>query len=151
MFRFRLVEWPDRDALWDWYCEPLRQIAFGTKCSITYDRHCSWLRKVMKDQDSFLTIGLLDNLRICAVRFDQGSETDHEVSVYLKPNYCGRGYLPEILQESAKYLSEMKPVRKLRATLNRRNPAVVQGFLTAGYSIEQSGPDEVQVGRVVEP
>jgi len=149
MITFRLVEWLDRDVLWDWYCEPLRHIAFGASRSITYERHCAWLRKAMKDQNKLLMIGLLDNLRISVVRFDQVSEAEYEVTVYLKPTYCGREYLPCVLQAAADYLQQLKPVRKLRATLGRENQALVRNFLAAGYVIEQTGSKDVRMGRVV--
>lgn len=147
-FSFRNVEWTDRDVLWDWWLEPLRRIAVNEENSITYEQHCVWLRKLIKDQKRTMFIGLLDNLRIGLVRFDNISEMEYEITAYLKPAYCGREFLPEFLRESGEHFCRLKALSKFQVVLDQINGEIVRIFLSAGYSVNQSS-EESTSGKIL--
>ena len=128
----------DRMALWSWYHDPLRD-SFNkkTRPASTFAQHRAWFANVSKGPGSIICVGLLDILRIGAVRFDRLTDDgEFEARLCLKPAYCGQTYAPKLLKAAATYLRrEKSPVTKVSLSIQKINPASRAVFLREGFVI----------------
>lgn len=125
----------DRNVLWEWYNEPLRQIAFSKNQHISYDRHRAWFENSMADEKWILCVCVEDTLRIGGVRYDQITDMEYEIHFYLKPAYCGKGYGVRILKVAVDYLRRSRGFKKLFAVVKKQGPASQDIFKKAGFNL----------------
>lgn len=125
----------DRKVLWEWYNEPLRQIAFSKNQDISYDRHLAWFENIKADDKRIICVCIEDTLRIGGVRYDRINDMEYEILFYLKPTYCGKGYGVGILKAAIDYLRRSRGFKKLFAMVKKQGTASQNIFKKAGFNL----------------
>lgn len=133
MIKVRPAAWADRDVFWDWYTEPIRHLIFGTQPVATIEAHHASLRELLRDDAVVLFIAMVDNLRVGIGRADCTAAGEYDISLYLKPAYCGRGYMAEFVRAATAYLESSKQARRLSMTASAQYPEVIRMFVESGY------------------
>jgi len=128
----------DVGVMWDWYHEPLRTILFP-KSRVTEKARCSeWFKNELENPDTVFLIGLIDIVRIGAVRFRSRGDRRYEAFVHLKPAYSRQGLLPELLKASVEKLAETKQPKEVYLSVPAVNPASRAVFEKSGLELSQS-------------
>jgi len=132
MVVIRELEKADRKALFEWRQDQLLYTDKKAPLAVAYKAHCTWFDHVQNDPNQCLYVGLIDTLRIGVVRFVKRSSRVYEVFVFLKPAYCGKGHLENLLGKSLTVLQEQKDVQEvyLRSPVG---PAIGQLLSSVGF------------------
>lgn len=126
----------DCDALHAWRnAEAVRRVS-GDSAAIALDAHRAWFAKVLSDQKRLLLIGEIDGRAAGVLRYDR-CEAQATVSVYLTPDFLGKGIGPALLAQGSTWVAREWPgVATIEALIRPDNQASSAAFASAGYRHE---------------
>ena len=138
----RLATPEDRAALWDWYRQEFRYTMLKRRPLIAERRaHDRWFADLQASSNTVLAIGVVDIIRVGAVRFERLGDYEFEASLVLKAAHWGRGYAPLMVREGATLLPAWRSVVVQSRVPNRQlmNQFLASGFSALGASSESPG------------
>ena len=106
--------------------------------SVTWEEHCKWFRSVLSRDDTLLFIVSLKGIPIGQVRFDREDDRRFEVSIYLLPQYTGKGLGVLALKTACRLAFRRVNVHEIRATIRADNALSISAFKKAGFSQSES-------------
>ena len=115
---------------------------------VEWEEHQQWFREVLAGGHA-LHIILCDGQPAGQVRFDRKDSDTAEVSIYLLPEYTGRGIGVTALTRACQQAFSTLAVMRIEARIRTDNPRSVAAFRKAGFT-EQKGaplPDEIDLNR----
>jgi UDP-2,4-diacetamido-2,4,6-trideoxy-beta-L-altropyranose hydrolase len=125
----------DSEKLLEWRNHPKVRQSSRTTTVITRETHVTWLEGVLRDANRPLLVGGCAEGEVGVVRFDI-VQAEAEVSIYLAPEFHGRGMGAALLGAAERWLRQERPeVRRLRAVVLGDNRASHRLFVAGGYSI----------------
>lgn len=103
---------------------------------MTLEAHLSWFRRVLINPAQILLIGeTADHQPIGVLRYDLTPEGLAEVSIYVVPDQCGKGYGGALLLAGERWLREAHPdVIAVEASVLSENIGSRKAFEKSGYS-----------------
>jgi UDP-2,4-diacetamido-2,4,6-trideoxy-beta-L-altropyranose hydrolase len=126
----------DSTKLLDWRNHPKVRQSSRTTEVIARETHEAWLEGVLRNADRPLLLGSCAEGDVGVVRFDIAA-AEAEVSIYLAPEFHGRGLGGALLGAAERWLRRERPdVRRLRAVVLGDNRASHRLFVAAGYSTQ---------------
>lgn len=123
----------DRIAFWEWRNDGITKKVFNVNGAPYKDRHNVWLERKMQDKGQMLCVGSVSAVRIGCVWFGQHADLEYEVSIYIRPPYCGKGYAAPMLKESISYLGNNRNVKKLFADVRKINASSGRIYEETGF------------------
>ena len=131
----------DRAALWEWYQEPLRYSFLKTSPHTSKEKHAEWCTRTLSNPEKTqIFIGLIDIIRIGAIRFDRTQGDEFQASFMLRAPYLGKGVAPQFLREGISFLRKKFPTAKVRAVLRVSTPVSKELFTREGF-VTADGPN----------
>lgn len=130
----RLATLDDAQMIYEWRTAPEVIGASRTTAPFTFDDHCVWLERVLRDPQRLLLIGRHEGTDIGVVRFDIDADRA-EVSIFLAPFAMGAGLGSAMLAAGEARLRHEHPaVVRVDAWVNADNLRSFQLFQSLGYS-----------------
>ena len=144
--KIRIAIPEDRAAIRAWYLDPLRR-AYRKDLPTppTQEQHWEWFSSFSADGSRLLYIGLVDILRIGAVRFDEISSGEYLARVMLKPSYCGKGMTVPFLQAAIASLRSHRQVARVLLRSPRFHPVALHTFREAGFEVRDDTTEGSEV------
>lgn len=131
----RKAEPADCKMLFDWRNAPeIRQTALNPE-PLVFTDHEAWYHRSLNMPDRHLLIGLLDEKPFGVLRYDLDQKLKTaEISIYLAPDYLGKGLGKPLLQAGEAWLKASEPqIAALEATVLSTNPRSLRLFQSDGY------------------
>jgi hypothetical protein len=132
----------DRRTVWDWRNNFVCQDLYKPNGNVTFDQFAIWYDRALKSTRQTLLVGHVHSLRMALVWCQEQAGNEWAIDVFLKPGFCGKGVLSNVLAEVAVYLRNKHNAALLKACIPHINPA-------AAYAFEQCGFECQTIGRTV--
>jgi RimJ/RimL family protein N-acetyltransferase/ubiquinone/menaquinone biosynthesis C-methylase UbiE len=132
--KLRAIEEQDMPLLFEW--RNLDQIVAmsSTQRAVTWEEHTAWFSRIFNDKNCIVYIVEQDNKPIGQIRFDLDGKNQAVVSIYLLPEYCGRGLGTSTLRSACGKLQERHPgLHAVQAKIRADNPRSMRSFEKAGF------------------
>jgi len=135
----------DRAALLSWYQDPIRQVIHRKNPIVTKEQHAKWFDSSTKSRNTLLCIGLVDIIRIGAIRFDTTDGLQFKAGLMIRPHYMGQGLSATLLLQGAKMLLQKFHKAKVTMTLPSAPRVTKDIFADPALSISEVGDGTVIV------
>ena len=135
----------DCQHLYDWRNHPdVRASAFSTD-EITWAQHQNWFEQSLCNPHRILLIGERHGVAVGVLRYDLSVNGNHaEVSIYLSPDYFGKGLGTHLLQQGTLWMQQhFAHVDTLVAEIKLTNTTSQRAFEKAQYKHEATQPDRL--------
>ena len=129
----------DSEMIFSWRnAESIRKFSSSSE-KIHYTSHQIWFEKSLKNQDRIILIGSLNKTPFGVVRYDINSvENFAEISIFLAPDFLGKGLGPFLLQKADNWLqTKRKKLTEIHAIVLAENKASHNMFIREGYTHTQ--------------
>jgi perosamine synthetase len=100
---------------------------------VGWEEHEAWFHQIVEGRDHLLLIVLLDEKPIGQVRFDRAGDHSCKVSLYLLPEYTGRGLGVVALKHGCWKAFFWMPIEEVTARIREDNQRSVSAFRKAGF------------------
>ncbi|KGG12093.1 MULTISPECIES: GNAT family N-acetyltransferase [Prochlorococcus] len=123
-------------VIWQWRNDPLTRRMFISEDEISWEEHMIWYEKLIEDNSRKLYVGILKDLPIGVVRFDNCFMTNKsfDISINISPSNRGQGIGKALLGKSIKIFSqEVKSCRLIRAEIKNHNLSSIRIFTSCGF------------------
>ncbi|MFN8370972.1 MAG: GNAT family N-acetyltransferase [Bacteriovoracaceae bacterium] len=108
MIEIRKATLNDCKMIFDWRNHPtIRKISLNSD-ELNYDDHVKWFEKVVISNRQLLLVASLNNTPCGVVRFDCEKSTA-QISIYLSPDFIGKGIGTSVLAKSETWLKLNQP------------------------------------------
>jgi perosamine synthetase len=135
LLTLRMATMDDAKMVFSWRNMP-EIIAMGTtRRPVQWDEHLSWFQKVVRGDQHLFFIVLLGQQAIGQVRLDRVDERSCEVSIYLLPEFTGRGLGVLALKHACWESFATMKVKELLAHIREDNQRSVTAFQRAGFKL----------------
>lgn len=101
---------------------------------VSWSEHERWFNESLIRDDRKVFIIERDETAIGQVRFDRTQESDCVISVYLAPEFTGRGWGVEAIEQACAVIFELWPVEAVLACVRADNRAAHSAFQKAGFA-----------------
>lgn len=127
----------DRAALYSWYTQPERWSFLKRQPRVQPEQNREWFDSLLHENKAdFLCIGLIDIIRIGAIRFNQQTNEEFSAYIVLRPPYLGFGLAPKFLRAGSRFLHETFPGVIVRCRIPLPGPGVPRENTLALYNNE---------------
>ncbi len=131
----------DAEMIFNWRNLPNIIDLSTKKTMVTWEEHYSWLSKCLSTPDNSRVYILCydkDDIGIC--RFDSTSASDAEISVYLIPEYWGKGLgVPAIINACKQVFCDWPHITFIYANVLLSNTRGYKAFIDSNFLPSQSG------------
>jgi UDP-2,4-diacetamido-2,4,6-trideoxy-beta-L-altropyranose hydrolase len=120
------------ELIYNWQCHPQTR-RFSNNSEIPgWEEHNQWMKKKLSSKcDYFYLAVLKDSKRYCgALRLDWETTDTYVISIFLNPDFYGRGFGSDILSA----VDEVHPDINIKAVVLKENAASRKLFDKVGYS-----------------
>ena len=122
----------DEADVFIWRNNPITRSMFFDEREVGRSIHNKWFTHVMQSKHQKLFIGVIEDCKIGAVRFDVDENTKKvEISINLNPDFRGKGLSKLLLASSILSFSPCAPVNFL-ANIKPKNELSVKIFSASG-------------------
>jgi UDP-2,4-diacetamido-2,4,6-trideoxy-beta-L-altropyranose hydrolase len=131
----RFVTMADCEDIYSWRnSEAVREASIQSN-EISYEEHSAWFARTLQRNDIFFLIAEIeDKASLGTLRFDV-KDNIAEISIYLTPQYIGKGYGLALLQEGEHWLKSNHPkITTIEAKILAKNKRSLKTFLNAGFN-----------------
>ncbi|MGE3319776.1 MAG: N-acetyltransferase family protein [Candidatus Berkiella sp.] len=134
IIRLRKAKLSDCDNVLSWRNHSAVREGSIHSSIITKEEHTAWFERMLRSEDThFLIAEVNDSDPLGTLRFDINKEKA-EISIYLTPNYIGKGYGLALLEEGEQWLRRHHPPAKIiEARILASNQRSQKTFKNAGY------------------
>lgn len=105
-----------------------------TQRPVDWDEHRTWFQEVVTGDNHLLLVVLLAGKPIGQVRFDRLKDHSCEVSVFLSPEFTGRGLGVLALKHACWEAFAKMDIEEVVATIRRGNRRSISAFKKAGFN-----------------
>jgi len=125
----------DVDKVFDWQCAPQTRRFALNKAIPCLTEHQTWMaRKLASDSDYFYMIKLIPlkcnvAVSVGVVRLDMTKENTYTISIFIAPEYYGKGFAKSALGQ----VDKLHPTAVINAVVLKENTASQALFSSAGY------------------
>ncbi|MFN8391628.1 MAG: GNAT family N-acetyltransferase [Bdellovibrionota bacterium] len=145
----RLATADDRTALWEWYRDPVRYSFFKTQPAVTKDQSRTWFNQFLtSNQRTRLYVVLVDIIRIGFVRLELVRPDEFEATIFIRPPYLGKGFVPRALISATSELRKHRPGARVFANVRRSTPQAEQLFASDEFFTEPHGDSAFRVNVI---
>jgi spore coat polysaccharide biosynthesis predicted glycosyltransferase SpsG/L-amino acid N-acyltransferase YncA len=126
----------DIKMVYDWRNhEETRRYSFKSD-TINFHNHIEWFKQTLLGQKSKLLIAETEGSAFAVVRFDYEGEKA-VISIYLSPNYIGRGLGSVLIRQSVTWFRRHhSDIAYLQAVIKEDNVRSIRAFTSAGFQKE---------------
>lgn len=104
------------------------------KKKISQREHLIWFKKMCSSNNNLLCIAQYAGVDMGVIIFRINHKKKAEISIYLAPDYIGKGYGEKVLREGINFFKEKFPnVRNITATVLEGNIASIKMFEKYGF------------------
>ena len=134
MLEMRPAQMSDMQRVFEWRNMPELYSVGTTPRPVAQEEHERWFRQIVSSSNHLMWI-LEPNAG--TVRFDRNSDGSCHITIYLLPEFRGRGHGPEIIRTAAEEAFRMwKELGCIRARILPENTRSLHAFVKAGFSLE---------------
>ena len=137
--KLRPATFEDAKRLFVWRNLPEIVAQGKSRSTVGWEEHQRWLAEVLTSENHLLCIALLEGDPVGQIRFDRVEELWADASIYLHPDYTGRGLGPEVLSLGCLRATEVWPEVSIRAVIRARNRRSISTFIKAGFVAVEIG------------
>jgi hypothetical protein len=128
----------DRAAIASWYEDKVRHSFHRKPLVVSKDQHRQWFETWMDQKgDKLLGIGLVDIIRVAAIRFDRADVSEFNANVLIRSPYLGKNLSAKLLQQGHAFLLERHPKANVTARLPYINESSRNVFVEAGLVVSE--------------
>lgn len=135
----RPATFEDATRLFVWRNLPEIVVQGKSRSTVSWEEHQSWLADVLQSENHLLCIALLESDPVGQIRFHRLDEHWADASIYLHPDYTGRGLGPEVLRLGCQRAAERWPEVSLRAVVRADNRRSISTFIKSGFKPLEKG------------
>lgn len=128
----------DCDKVFNWRNHPsIRRFSLDPN-ELDYASHKQWFHQVLRDESHILLIAVQDGEDVGVIRFDLDAEKEcTNLNIYVRPDKQNQGIGTKMMEAGEIWLRRNKPfIKKIIATVSRKNLASLKLFQKAGFSSE---------------
>jgi len=129
----------DRRTIWDWRNHFVSRDLYEPDQDITYGQYQDWFDGTLKDGAQTLMIGQIQSFRMALIWCRQPIPDEWTIQLFLKPGYCGRKVLSDVIAHTVEHLRIGHEARKLTARIPNINPAAAYAFEQCGFLCDVLG------------
>lgn len=123
----------DRRLLFEWRNRP-EIVALGSlQKSVSWEEHSCWFDATLRGDNRTLYVVEEDGRPIGQVRFDWNANREGEVSIYVLPEFTGRGVGVSALAEGCRLAFASGRASRLTAHIRKENPRSLHAFSKVGF------------------
>jgi len=135
----RKAENSDLKDIFNWRNDKLTISMFKNNNIVSWNEHCLWFEKKIKDKNCLLLIGEKTNIKLGVIRFD--ILRDHsEISINLNPISRGKKYSKTFLTMGCNYYFGLFNIRII-SEIKKVNFSSINIFESVGFKRESSKED----------
>ena len=140
--RLRRAQLEDCRLIFEWRNLPEVVARGSSQSAIAWEDHQQWFARVHRNERHLLWLILEDENPVGQIRFDRLDEASARVSIYLHPNFTGRGLGILALQTGSTAAFRSWPeVRQIEALIRNDNQPSIRAFAKAGYEVSSASTD----------
>ena len=127
--KMRRARKTDIEIVYQWQCNKnTRRYALNPSIP-TFSEHESWMSNKIMDIKHYFYIIELEGVRVGAVRLDRLKAREYVVSIFISPDYYGKG----LAKQALSYIDYIHGHVTIHATVLKENMASQKLFLSADY------------------
>ncbi|WP_244534169.1 bifunctional UDP-2,4-diacetamido-2,4,6-trideoxy-beta-L-altropyranose hydrolase/GNAT family N-acetyltransferase [Moritella viscosa] len=127
--KMRSARETDIEIIYQWQChENTRRYALNPFIP-TYSEHETWMSNKTMDKKHYFYLIELEGIRVGAVRLDRLKAREYVVSIFISPDYYGKG----LAKQALSYIDYIHRHVTIHATVLKENIASQKLFLSADY------------------
>lgn len=130
----------DRRTVWDWRNGFVSRDLYEPDQDITYGQYQDWFDGALEDDTQALMIGHIQSVRIALIWCRQPMPDEWTIQLFLKPGFCGKGVLSDVLARTTEYLRDEREAMRLMGCFANINPATAYAFELCGFECDADGP-----------
>jgi perosamine synthetase len=148
----RLARGEDEQTFLGWRNDPWIVRQGHSQREVSAEEHHAWFLDSLEGIVRELYIAEVEGVPAGMVRYDFTSAGSAEVSIYLMPDYIGRGYGSQLVHETAPRVFASRGVDSISARARQDNLRSQEFFLRLGFSqVETDGEAGLAVLRLQRP
>jgi UDP-2,4-diacetamido-2,4,6-trideoxy-beta-L-altropyranose hydrolase len=129
----RPARFEDADLIFHWRNDPVIVRLGSSQRGVSWNEHARWLRESLSSDQHKIFLVQGDDEAIGQIRFDRRKGADCIVSVYLAPEFTGRGWGIEAIKRGCNLIFEIWAVDRVLACVRLDNRAGQAAFRKAGF------------------
>lgn len=138
--KLRTMTMGDLDQVLSWRNHPRIVLLSTSQRAVTYAEHLIWFEGVVIADDVAAYIVEIGGQPIGHVRVDRKSDNNGVITVYLDPDFSGRGIGVDAIRDMCKKAYEKWPtLKRVIACVRNSNDIAVSAFKKAGFHISKRG------------
>jgi RimJ/RimL family protein N-acetyltransferase len=123
----------DAELIFRWRNDP-RIIRFGSsQCPVARVEHEKWLRESISGDKRHVFVIEREGVAIGQVRLDVSGKSDCVISVYLAPEFSGRGWGVEAIRKACEFAFQSRSMKSVLACVRTENERGKSAFQKAGF------------------
>ena len=133
----------DCEMVFHWRNLPEIALLGSKQKTVDREEHTYWFQKIIKSKTNSLLIVQLNGKPIGQVRFDDVEKNSCAVSIYLLPQYTGKGLGVVALKDSCRSTFSKKPITRMIAMILKNNVRSLSAFQKAGFKFSDNIADNL--------
>jgi RimJ/RimL family protein N-acetyltransferase len=131
----------DMELIFAWRNRPEIIDLATSRRAVSWDEHAAWFPAAVVDEDRLMFLIELDGRPVGQLRFDRVSPDCCQVTIYLLPEFTGKGIGTRALALGCSRAFEQMPVGRLRAFVRDDNLPSVAAFSKVGFTTVEGDDD----------
>lgn len=126
----------DESTLFHWRNLPWVIELGASRSSVAHDQHHAWFAETLERQSRCLFIVEIDNQPAGMVRYDFVSDATVEISIYLMPDFVGKGLGTQAFVQTVPLLLSWRDVNQIVARVLSTNSRSLGYFTQLGFVVD---------------
>lgn len=135
----------DRAVIAAWFQDPLYEALFSKRPTVSKEVHKAWFDSINTSEKSILCIGLMDIIRIGAIKFDEQNKGIYRALIFLKPAYNRQNLLSPFLCNASRFLCSLYSIDHVYVNVPLLNAWSKRSFETEMFEISEENDKQVKV------
>jgi dTDP-4-amino-4,6-dideoxygalactose transaminase/RimJ/RimL family protein N-acetyltransferase len=131
--RLRLAALEDASLVFRWRNDPVIVSRGTSNRTVTWQEHLDWFRQTVTAQDRLMFLVQRGDTPIGQIRFDHKDAQSCILSVYLAPEFIGKGYGVPAIRAGCMEMFKHWKIPEVIANVRTDNTAAKSAFLKAGF------------------
>lgn len=128
----------DEQIFFRWRNEPWIVRGGASQRSVEKEEHHNWFQETLTRQQRELSVVEIDREPAGMVRYDWVDQAAAEISIYLLPAFCGKGYGRSVFFATAPDICARRGIRRLTARILAANVQSQEFFRRLGFRAVES-------------
>ncbi len=134
MIEIKKATLADCKMIFEWRNHPTIRKTSLNSDELVYADHVKWFEKIVVSTNQLLLVASSDSRPCGVVRFDCEKE-QAQISIYLSPDFIGKGIGGSVLAAAEAYLKKAHPIKSIKAQVLNENKASQKMFEKQNYQL----------------